>query len=126
MVRDRVPQAREDDCFQAKEARDAYLAWAHARRTIYDVAKENPHRVKLLEMFEGLYDVNACEQGMGTEARLEHRQKHALPILEVIKKYVDSLTNADVLPKSDLAGAVGYLRNHWDHRPTRASASSPA
>ncbi len=41
---------------------------------------------------------------------LEHRQKHALPILEVIKKYVDSLTDAEVLPKSDLAGALGYLR----------------
>ncbi len=78
--------------------------WAHARRTIYDVAKENPHRVKLLEMIQGLYDVNAREQGMDVEARLEHRQKHALPILEVIKKYVDSLTDAEVLPKSDLAG----------------------
>ena len=95
--------------------------WAHARRTIYDVAKENPHRVKLLEMIQGLYDVNAREQGMSIEARLEHRQKHALPILEVIKKYVDSLTDAEVLPKSDLAGALGYLRNNWDALTTYAS-----
>ncbi len=43
--------------------------WAHARRTIYDVSKENPHRVKLLEMIQGLYDVNAREQGMDVEAR---------------------------------------------------------
>ncbi len=52
---------------------------------------------------------------------LEHRQKHALPILEVIKKYVDSLTDAEVLPKSDLAGALGYLRNNWDALTTYAS-----
>lgn len=45
---------------------------------------------------------------MGVEACLEHRQKHALPIMEVIKKYVDSLTDAQVLPKSDLAGALDY------------------
>ncbi len=53
-------------------------------------------------MIQGLYDVNAREQGMGTQARTEHRQKYALPLLEVIKKYVDSLTEAEVLPKSDM------------------------
>ncbi len=44
---------------------------------------------------------------MDTQARNEHRQKYALPLLEVIKKYVDSLTEAEVLPKSDMAGALG-------------------
>ncbi len=81
--------------------------WAHARsHGIYEVSKENRYREKLLDMIQGLYDVNAREQGMGTQARTEHRQKYALPLLEVIKKYVDSLTEAEVLPKSDMAGAL--------------------
>ena len=95
--------------------------WAHARRTVYDVTKGNPHREKLLEMIQGLYDANAREQGMSVEARWEHRQKYALPILEVIKKYVDSLTDSEVLPKSDLAGALGYLRNNWEALKTYTS-----
>ncbi len=95
--------------------------WAHARRTVYEVSKENRYREKLLDMIQGLYDVNAREQGMDTQARTEHRQKYALPLLEVIKKYVDSLTEAEVLPKSDMAGALGYIRNHWDALTVYAS-----
>lgn len=95
--------------------------WAHARRTVYEVSKENSYREKLLDMIQGLYDVNAREHGMGVEARTEHRQKYALPLLEVIKKYIDSLTEAEILPKSDMAGALGYIRNHWDALTVYAS-----
>lgn len=87
--------------------------WAHARRTVFEVNKENPHRNKLLDMIQGLYDVNAREQGMDAAARTEHRQTSAVPILNAIKQYIDTLTDQEVLPKSDLAGALGYLRNHW-------------
>ena len=72
---------------------------AHARRTVYEVSKENPYREKLLDMIQGLYDVNAREQGMDVEACTQHRQKYALPILKVIKQYVNSLTEAEVLAK---------------------------
>lgn len=95
--------------------------WAHARRTVYEVSKENPYREKLLDMIQGLYDVNAREQGMDVEACTQHRQKNALPILKVIKQYVNSLTEAEVLPKSDMAGALGYIRNHWDALTVYAS-----
>lgn len=95
--------------------------WAHARRKVYEVSDKNPHRVQLLDMIQGLYDVNAREQGMDAAARTEHRQTHAVPILNVIKQYVDSLTDQEVFPKSDLAGALGYLRNHWDALSVYAS-----
>lgn len=88
--------------------------WAHARRYVYEVAKENGHRKKLLDMIQGLYDVNAREEGMGIASRVEHRQRYATPLLGAIKNYVDSLTDDVILPKSDLAGALGYIRNHWD------------
>ena len=88
--------------------------WAHARRTVYDVAKENKYRQTLLDMIQGLYDVNFREQGMDADARIAHRKKYALPLLDAIKKYVDSLDESKVLPKSDMAGALGYIRNHWE------------
>ena len=88
--------------------------WANARRKVFEVIKENPLRTIQLDMIQGLYDVNAREQGMDVAARTEHRQTNAVPMLTAIKKYIDSLTDQEVLPKSDLAGALGYLRNHWD------------
>ncbi len=65
-------------------------------------------------MIQGLYDVNARELGMDVAARTAHRQLHAVPILDLMKKYFDSLTDAEVFPRSDLGGALGYMRNHWD------------
>ena len=88
--------------------------WAHARRKVYDVAKENQYRQTLLDMIQGLYDVNVREQGMDADARVAHRKRFALPLLEAIKKYVDSLDESKLLPKSDMAGALGYIRNHWE------------
>jgi transposase len=88
--------------------------WAHARRKVYEVSKENPYRSKLLDMIQGLYDVNAREHGMDATGRTEHRVSHAVPILTVLKKYIESLTDAEVFPKSDLGVALGYIRNHWD------------
>lgn len=35
-------------------------------------------------------------------------------MLVAIKKYIDSLDDQAVLPKSNLADALRYLRNHWD------------
>jgi transposase len=88
--------------------------WAHARRKVYEVDEKNPHREKLLDMIQGLYDISAREIGMSVEARTEHRQKHAVPLLNAIKKYIDTLTDQVVLPKSDLGEALRYIRNHWD------------
>ena len=110
----------QGDCFSGNtsvvlqsEGRLRFAAcWAHARRKVYDVNKDNPYRKKLLDMIQGLYDINSREQGLDTSAKTLHRQTLAVPMLEVIWKYVDSLTDQIVLPKSDLAEALRYLRNH--------------
>jgi transposase len=64
-------------------------------------------------MIQGLYDVNARELGMDATARTEHRLSNSVPILDVLKKYINSLTESEVFPRSDLGGALGYIRNHW-------------
>jgi hypothetical protein len=112
----------QGDCFSgntsvvinSNERLQFAACWAHARRHVYDVNKENKHRNMLLDMIQLLYDANAREQGMDAAARTAHRQANSLPVLAAIRKYIDSLTDQVVLPKSDLADALRYLRNHWD------------
>jgi len=58
--------------------------------------------------------VNAREHGLDPSARTAHRQEHAVPILRVISAYIDTLTDQIVLPKSDMAEALRYIRNHWN------------
>lgn len=84
------------------------------QEAVYEVNKKNPHRGPLLDMIQGLYDVNAREQGMDVPARTVHRVGHAVPILRVIQAYLDTLTDQIVLPKSDMAVALRYIRNHWE------------
>lgn len=111
----------QGDCFsgntsvviQSNERLQFAACWAHARRHVYDVNKENRHRQMLLDMMQLLYDANAREQGMDAAARTAHRQVNSQPVLAAMKKYIDSLTDQVVLPKSDLADALRYLRNHW-------------
>ena len=112
----------QGDCFsgntsvvlQSNERLTFAACWAHARRKVYDVDERNPYRGKLLDMIQGLYDVNAREQDLDVESRTIHRQSYAVPILTIIKMYIDCLADQDVLPKSDLAEAIRYIRNHWD------------
>jgi hypothetical protein len=99
---------------QSNERLQFAACWAHARRKVYELNKQNPHRGPLLDMIQGLYDVNVREQGLDSSARTSHRQEHAVPILHVIKANVDTLTDQIVLPKSDMAEALRYIRNHWD------------
>ena len=112
----------QGDCFsgnksvvlQSNERLKFAACWAHARRKVYEVNQQNPHRGPLLDMIQGLYEVNAREHGLDPSARTAHRQEHAVPILRVISAYIDTLTDQIVLPKSDMAEALRYIRNHWN------------
>jgi hypothetical protein len=42
------------------------------------------------------------------------RQRESTVVLAAIKKMLDSPALNDLLPKSDFAEAVQYIRNHWD------------
>ena len=51
---------------------------------------------------------------MSWEDRQALRQRESTVVLEAIRKWLDSAPLVDVLPKSDFAEALRYLRNHWD------------
>lgn len=99
---------------QSNERLKFAACWAHAPSKVYEVNKQNPHRGPLLDMIQGLYDVIVREHGLETSARTTHRQEHAVAILRVIQAYIDTLTDQIVLPKSDMAEELRYIRNHWD------------
>jgi transposase len=45
--------------------------------------------------------------------RLRVRQERAVPVLEAFGKWLEA-QKPDVLPKSPLGGAIGYVQNQWE------------
>ena len=45
--------------------------------------------------------------------RLRIRQERAVPVLERFRKWLEA-EKPNVLPKSPISGAIGYVQNHWE------------
>jgi transposase len=101
--------------------------WAHARRKFFDARESDPARsLWMLEMIRRLYAVEAegkasAAEGKASAAeaagrappeRLAHRQSQSAPILEQIRLWLTE-QQAQVLPRSPIAGAIGYALNQW-------------
>jgi transposase len=83
--------------------------WAHARRKFFDARESDPARsLWMLEMIRRLYAVEA-EQ---TADRLHLRRSRSTPILEQIRLWLIE-QQAQVLPKSPVAAAIGYCLKQW-------------
>lgn len=88
--------------------------WAHARRKFFDARSTDGRRsAHLLALVGGLYDVERQAKDLDESARLERRQQQGVPILERIKAWLDDEARV-VLPRSPMAGAIGYARNQWE------------
>jgi hypothetical protein len=59
-----------------------------------------------------LYRVERLARGLSPEARLELRQRHAVPVLEKLHGYLLQI-EAQILPKSPAGRAVRYTLNNW-------------
>ncbi len=93
--------------------------WAHARRKFMDVKKGSSNKKtgsadKALAMIRNLYalEKKARQDKLGPEEIYEMRQKHAKPILEKFKAWLDKRKN-EVVPKGLLGKAVNYCLNQW-------------
>lgn len=96
--------------------------WAHARRKVFDAVKLNPDdRVamqlvaRMNELFS--FDAEARNAGMNHAARHALRQERSRPLLDVIKKEMET-AQAAVLPASALGKAISYTLLLW-HKLTR-------
>lgn len=99
---------------------------AHARRKFIEAQTTDTARAAAaLAYYHHLY---AIERAINAEIaklpedadeparaaiRLRVRQERAVPVLESFKAWLDA-QKPEVLPKSPLGAAIGYVKNHWE------------
>jgi transposase len=87
--------------------------WAHTRRKYFDAQESDPARsLWMLEMIRRLYAVEKEAADRDAPTRLLLRQSQSTPILEQIRLWLIE-QQPQVLPRSPIAGAIGYTLNQW-------------
>ena len=88
---------------------------AHARRKVFDARESYPLESSvLLGQFHQLYDIEDRAKTWSADERQALRQQEAAPVWQSMRESLDGDAAANVLPKSNLGGALRYLRNHWE------------
>jgi transposase len=88
--------------------------WAHARRKFFDAKSTDGRRsAQMLALVGELYDVERRAKDLDESARLELRQHESVPVLARIRAWLDAESQV-VLPRTPMAGAIGYALNQWD------------
>ena len=111
----------QGDCFSGNtsvvlrsDGRLRFVAcWGHARRKVVESSTYQEQTDQLVGMIQALYDIETRAKDYSPEQRQQLRGRESSAILGSIQKWLDSPVVADVLPKSDFAEAVRYIRNHW-------------
>jgi transposase len=89
--------------------------WTHARRKLDECRTSQPrHTTVLLSLIRQLYDLEDRAKLWTAEQRGELRERESVRVLQQIREYIDGPQLERLLPKSDFAGAIGYLKNNWD------------
>jgi hypothetical protein len=91
--------------------------WSHSRRKVFDALKLNPNdrlATQLVSRIDELFaiDAKARDAGMDHAARHLLRQERSRPLLDVIKKEMET-AQAAVLPASALGKAISYTLTLW-------------
>jgi hypothetical protein len=87
---------------------------AHARRKVFESLKAYPlEGNELLARFQQLYDIEDRAKLLTAVERFSLRQAEATPLWDAIDELLATDRLQRLTPKSDLAQAVNYLRNHW-------------
>ena len=91
---------------------------AHARRKFSEAVKaqgkkkRNGKAQRGLALIQKLYRIEKQARMLNSEARHEHRQRHARPLLENLRSWLDDVL-AQVPPTSATGKALNYLHNEW-------------
>jgi transposase len=99
---------------------------AHARRKFIEAQTTDPARAAAaLAYYRQLYAIEKeikveiaklpedADEPARAAIRLRVRQERAVPVLEGFKTWLDA-QKPDVLPKSPLGAAIGYVQNQWE------------
>ena len=92
---------------------------AHARRKFDEAVKAQGKKQPVgkahvgLALIRKLYRVEKQARKLKPETRHEHRQRHACPIFDELRSWLDEAL-PQVPPTSATGKALNYLRNEWD------------
>jgi transposase len=111
----------QGDCFSGNrsvvihsdERLEFVACWGHARRKVVEATTYQPECELLLGMIQALYDVETRAKELTWQDRQALRLRDSTIILASLQKWLESRPLQEVLPKSDFAEALRYLRNHW-------------
>jgi transposase len=111
----------QGDCFSGNlsvvihsdERLEFAACWGHARRKVVEATTYRKDCELLLGMIQALYDIEARGKDLGWQERQALRQGEATMVLEGIWRWLETAPLEAVLPKSDFAEALRYIRNHW-------------
>lgn len=111
----------QGDCFSGNrsvvihsdERLEFVACWGHARRKVVEATTYQPECELLLGMIQALYDVETRAKELTWQDRQALRLRESTLILASLQKWLESRPLQEVLPKSDFAEAIRYLRNHW-------------
>jgi transposase len=111
----------QGDCFSGNrsvvihsdERLEFVACWGHARRKVVEATTYQPERDVLLGMIQALYDIERRATELTWQDRQALRERESTIVLDAIQKWLASEPLGAVLPKSDFAEALRYLRNHW-------------
>jgi hypothetical protein len=95
---------------------------AHARRRVFEARESDPERaLVLLALIRRLYEIEARAKEGPAASRAERvevvralREAESRPVLAQIEEHLERYKD-QVLPKSPIGQAVGYLRNQWTY-----------
>jgi len=88
---------------------------AHARRKFENSSAYPEDRSQWLRWYQQLYDIEDRGKALPPEERLSLRQSEARPIWDAMESWLEGVkqrTTNVILPKSDVAKALQYVRNH--------------
>jgi transposase len=87
--------------------------WGHARRKVVEAVTYAKESELLLGMIQALYDIETRAKDMTWQDRQALREREATIVLNAIWNWLETRPLQEVLPKSDFAEALRYIRNHW-------------
>jgi len=88
--------------------------WAHARRTFVEAhkASNSPIAEEAIRRIALLYRIEEAARDMSLDARTDHRRRHAQPLLDALKGWLDDL-HPKVIGNTGLRKAIDYTRRRW-------------
>lgn len=100
----------------APESKMTRLAcMSHARRHVHTHQNNDPSVSALpLALLNKLYDVERRALNISDQERGELRATESRMYLDRLREFIDGPQAASLLPESKLAGALQYIRNHWE------------